>query len=327
MTYSPQQEERRDAYRRIVPLFGKIVSSTTLRASADVAPGVNRIHPLIEGIYKPANSSYAFSIASMLKSPYADQTFFNPDGSWWMWYSPKDGGLNIAANAALVRCMHESEPVLVLKQIGDKTSVGGALHRVLGLGFIDEFNPTQNAFQIRGLNDAQLQSYLNVGLDTEDVLKAALRLQSLEAWSPFVQEERAIYHVSRLKRDAAFRQVVLDNYDHTCAVTGQKFFYEHRVFEADAAHIIAKGKLGSDDPRNGIALSKSVHWAFDQGIFTISDQFDVLIHPKAQQAISQDFPLLDKHGRKIVLPSDAAYHPHSDALEWHRKEMFGRFAA
>lgn len=327
MSFTSQLEERRDAFRRLVPFFGKIVSSRLVQNPGPDIPGIKRVHNLIKGIYKPADSLYAFSISSMLKSPYTDQAFFNPDGSWWLWYSPEAGGANVAANVALMRCMQEREPVLVLKQIGDKTSNGGARHRVLGLGFVDEFNTSQDAFQIRGLNDAELQSYLNVGLDTEDVLEAALRLQSLEAWSPFVQEERAIYHVSRLKRDAAFRQVVLENYDHTCAVTGQKFVYEHRVFEADAAHIIAKGKLGSDDPRNGIALSKSVHWAFDQGVFTISDQFEVLIHPKAQQAVSQNFPLLDSHGRKIVLPSDTAYHPHSDALEWHRKEMFGRFAA
>jgi hypothetical protein len=320
-------DERRASFRRIVPFFGKIVKSRMLQSPGSEIPGVKRIHHLIEGIYKPADSLYAFSIASMLKSPYADQTFFNPDGSWWMWYSPKDGGLNVSANAALMRCMQEHEPVLVLKQIGDKSSKGGARHRILGLGFVNEFSVSQNAFQIRGLNDAQLQTYLHVGLDAEDVLEAALRLQSLEAWSPFVQEERAIYHVSRLKRDAAFRQVVLDNYGHTCAVTGQKFVYQQRVFEAEAAHIIAKGKLGSDDPRNGIALSKSAHWAFDQGVFTISDQFEVIIHPKAQQAVSQHFPLLDACGRQIVLPSDSAYHPHADALEWHRKETFGRFAA
>ncbi len=327
MNSSPQLEERRDAYRRLVSYFGKIVKARLIQNPGSEIPGIVRIHNLIKGIYKPADSLYAFSISSMLKSPYADQTFFNPDGSWWMWYSPEAGGTNIPANVALMRCMQEHEPVLVLKQIGDKTSKGGARHRILGLGFVDEFSPTKNAFQIRGLNDAQLQDYLHVDLDNEDVLEAALRLQSLEAWSPFVQEERAIYHVSRLKRDAAFRQVVLDNYDHTCAVTGQKFVYDHRVFEAEAAHIIAKGKLGSDDPRNGISLSKSMHWAFDQGVFTISDQFEVIIHPKAQLAISQNFPLLDAQGRQIILPSDPAYHPHCDALAWHRKELFGRFAA
>ena len=56
----------------------------------------------------------------MLKSPYHDQTHFHPDGTWWMNYSPKVGGMALAANAALIRCMTDSEPLLVLKQISDK---------------------------------------------------------------------------------------------------------------------------------------------------------------------------------------------------------------
>jgi len=81
MPSSRKSEERREAFRRIVPFFGKIIPSIKLRSPGDDLPGVKTIHPLIEGIYKPSDSLYAFSIASMLKSPYADQTFFNPDGS------------------------------------------------------------------------------------------------------------------------------------------------------------------------------------------------------------------------------------------------------
>ena len=119
--------------------------------------------------------------------------------------------------------------------------------------------------------------------------------------------------------------MVLDNYDQTCAVTGQKFVYSATV-EADAAHIIAKGKRGTDDPRNGLALSKSVHWAFDQGIFTISDQYEVIIHPEAKPSSTNAFPLLATDRKRIILPSDSAYHPHQEALAWHRKERFGAFA-
>ena len=36
---------------------------------------------------------------------------------------------------------------------------------------------------------------------------------------------------------------------------GQKFVYAAMV-EADAANIIGKGFLGTDDPRNGLALSQ-----------------------------------------------------------------------
>jgi putative restriction endonuclease len=119
--------------------------------------------------------------------------------------------------------------------------------------------------------------------------------------------------------------VVLGNYDRTCVVTGQKFVYSSSV-EATAAHIIGKRKRGTDDPRNGLALSRSVHWAFDEGIFTISDQYEVIIHPAAKQASSSAFALMEMHGKRILLPSDSAYLPHPEALAWHREERFGIFA-
>lgn len=42
--------------------------------------------------------------------------------------------------------------------------------------------------------------------------------------------------------------------------------------EAAGGHIIGKEVSGTDDPGNGLAPAKSVHWSFDRGIFAISDQ-------------------------------------------------------
>jgi putative restriction endonuclease len=147
----------------------------------------------------------------------------------------------------------------------------------------------------------------------------------LEAWTPFVAEDRAVYQVSRQKRDAAFGDIVLENYGFTCAVTGQRFHSPNHI-EAEGAHIIAKDVRGTDDPRNGIALSKSIHWAFDRGIFTISDQFEVVVNPKARAANIANFPLLEMDRRPIQLPKDEYYRPHLEALAWHKTERFDRFA-
>ena len=313
---------RRQIFEALSHNFGKILPANFFRKPE--LPGVDRIHPLIEGIYKPAWSNYALSIASMLKSPYSDQTHHSPDGTWWMHYSPKSGSMDLAANASLVRCMTDSEPLLVLKQVADKGSASGARHRLLGLGLVEKFEPELHLFHIRGVAADRFTDYLNSPLQ-DDLLETALRLEALEDWRPFVQEDRVLYRVTAQKRDEAFRDVVLGNYDRTCAVTGQKFVYASAV-EADAAHIIAKGHRGTDDPRNGLALSKSVHWAFDQGIFTISDQYEVIIHPEASRASTNAFPLLETDRKRILLPSDPAYHPHQEALAWHRKERFGLFA-
>ena len=313
---------RRQIFAALAPKFGRIVSAGFLR-NPEIA-GVERVHPLIEGIYKPAWSIYALSIASMLKSPYSDETHYHADHSWWMRYSAKAGGMNLAANASLVRCRADTEPLLVVKQVSAKGSSQGASYRLLGLGLVESFDAWGSLFQIRGVPADRLLDYLDTPL-TDDLLETAVRLESLEEWTPFVKEERVLYHVNPQKRDQAFRDVVLGNDDHTCAVTGQKFVYSSTV-EADAAHIIAKGKRGTDDPRNGLALSRSVHWAFDQGIFTISDQYEVLVHPAARQASSKAFALLEMDRKRILLPPDPAYLPHQEALAWHRSERFGIFA-
>ena len=89
---------------------------------------------------------------------------------------------------------------------------------------------------------------------------------------------------------------------------------------------IYKSKKGSDDPRNGITLSRTAHWAFDVGMFTISDQFEVVVHSKAKQASVNKFPILDMNGVQINLPEDENYYPHQEALEWHKKEVFNKFS-
>jgi putative restriction endonuclease len=68
-----------------------------------------------------------------------------------------------------------------------------------------------------------------------------------------------------------------------------------------------------------------VHWAFDQGIFTISDQYEVILHPKAKIADFKAFPLISADRKQIKLPTDSAYYPHQEALAWHRENRFGVF--
>lgn len=317
-------EKRRDIFRRLVPYFGKTLPAKFYRETGSHISGLDGVHPLIEGIYKPAWSNYALSVASMIKSPYHDVVSYNPDHSWTISYSPKAGGLDVAQNAALVRCMTDRQPVLVLRQISGKGHREGARHRLLGLGLILNFDPARQLFQIRGLHWEEISQFTNEPL-TDELLPTALRLEALEEWTPFLNEDKVVYRVNRAKRDGAFREVVLENYESTCAVTGQKFVYEN-VVEADAAHIIGKDVNGTDDPRNGVALSKTAHWAFDLGIFTISDQYEIIVHPNAGGATVKNFPIVEMDRKKIHLPSDKSFWPHQEALKWHSTERFGKFA-
>ena len=260
----------------------------------------------------------------MLVNPYADNVTFLPDGRWIIKYSPKEGGLNLAVNQGLLKCMADKEPVIVLKQLSDRTGRQGAQYRLMGLGLIDNYDPATDLFTLFHVDYATL-AQVSQGVDDDIFISSAIRAFALDEFKPFVAEDLAIYQVSKQKRDQAFKNVILDQYDFQCAVTGLKY-HSNNLTEAQAAHIIGKGNQGSDDPRNGIALSRTAHWAFDVGMFTISDQYEIVVHPKAKSASINKFPILDMNGRQIHLPDDENYYPHVEALAWHKNEVFKYFS-
>ena len=184
---------RRQIFEALSPSFGKILPATFFRKPG--LPGVDRIHPLIEGIYKPAWSNYALSIASMLKSPYHDQTHFNPDGTWWMHYSPKAGGMDIAANAALVRCMTDSEPLLVLKQVATKPPPPA---RAIGCSAWAWSSSSTRPPTLPHPRCCRRPVYRlpRHSRSQDDLIETALRLEALEDWQPFLQEDRVLYRVA-----------------------------------------------------------------------------------------------------------------------------------
>ena len=123
-------------------------------------------------------------------------------------------------------------------------------------------------------------------------------------------------------RDAAFRKVVIDAYQNNCALTG-KSMGGAGLFSVEAAHIVPVADGGSDNPRNGIPLTRDLHWAFDRGFFTFDRSNEVILHPGL--AINSLWPDLGSY--RLLPPSDNRLIPDSSALEWHRRNVFGRFAS
>ena len=78
---------------------------------------------------------------------------------------------------------------------------------------------------------------------------------------------RVVAGLSRLSREAGFRQRVLFAYGYRRAVT------RVQLRLVDAAHILPVGAPGSvDHVRNGVALSPTYHRAFDAGLIYLDEQ-------------------------------------------------------
>jgi hypothetical protein len=61
---------------------------------------------------------------------------------------------------------------------------------------------------------------------------------------------------------------------------------------------------GPNHPTNGIALSKTAHWLFDRGYWSISDDYEVLVNSdRFDEAGDAGYLLKSRAGRPILLPS------------------------
>lgn len=303
---------------------GQRVSWRFIKQTSEFIPQIDRFHNLITGIFKPVWSEYALSIVISLQNPYEhkDEVIFLEDGRWLMTYSPRVGGLRIPDNRALMRCMSDAVPLGVFKQLTDKTDkLYGSTYQVLGLGIITNYDAGADVFVVESANHTAIEKVTGVIKEEAVRYEVQLYAQLTNEFRPFIAEETVTYTISAPKRSEGFRRVVLQEYAYTCAVCGAKFRLDNLV-EATAAHIVPKHQQGTDDPRNGLSLCHTHHWAFDNGIFTLSDEYTILLSSVVQQAETSQFELVNMAGHPMLLPAHEMVKPHPDALQWHRDHVW-----
>lgn len=125
---------------------------------------------------------------------------------------------------------------------------------------------------------------------------------------------------NRRVRDASFRFNVVEKvYSGRCALTGVRMTNGFGRAEADAAHIRPVADEGPDTVRNGIALMKSLHWAFDRGLISLTDEGSILT---VDRGIDASVLALLRPDRKALLPDRVDDRPHASFLSWHRANKF-----
>ncbi|MGA2854001.1 MAG: HNH endonuclease, partial [Verrucomicrobiota bacterium] len=131
---------------------------------------------------------------------------------------------------------------------------------------------------------------------------------------------RRMQIMERPFRDAAFTRVIQDEYDNTCAMTGLRLINGGGRCEIEAAHIKPVAENGPDSPRNGIALSRTIHWMFDKHFLSISDTGEILVSKK--HVPEQVRSLLNRDG-KVRMPSSPSCQPHPVFLRYHQNLFKG----
>jgi len=146
------------------------------------------------------------------------------------------------------------------------------------------------------------------------------RVLEEQAHLPLVKEIVAAESYRPAVRDQAFRKVVTTAYDHRCALCGIRIVTPDGHTVVEAAHIVPWSKSKNDDIRNGMALCRTCHWGFDEGMLGVSDNYTVITSRSI--GIDLNFPglLLTLSGRGIIPPVEPDLWPARDYLAAHRKE-------
>lgn len=126
---------------------------------------------------------------------------------------------------------------------------------------------------------------------------------------------------SELFTEKLFRDFVMKAYNYRCAVTGKVIKYKD-LYNLEAAHIKAQAHHGTFLPCNGIALSRDLHFAFDKGFFTISDDYKIIVSEK----LNGDWFYEEFNNKEIFVPSEPFFRPRKSYLEHHRIYVFNTFS-
>lgn len=131
-------------------------------------------------------------------------------------------------------------------------------------GFLVEYIRTLNMLHSFGENDEDFEVLSQV--TEHEIVPNSEIVQAVSE-----PRQRTLSQIIRTRRDNSFRARVLRAYGYRCAFSGIQLKL------VDAAHIVPVSfESSTDETSNGIALSKLHHAAYDRGLITLNEQYQIV---------------------------------------------------
>jgi putative restriction endonuclease len=247
--------------------------------------------PLIapQGIFKPKYLDLPLSITTVPKGPYEDN--FSSDG--FLLYKYRGTNPRHRDNEGLRQAWYQSTPLVYFHGI-----VPGRYLAVWPVYIIGD-DPKSLTFKVA----------------VDDVATVSFDIK--QAVNPMLAEGRRAYITTTVRQrlhQRDFREKVLYAYREQCAICRLK----HQEL-LDAAHIIPdREPEGIPAIRNGIALCKLHHAAFDAFMIGISPDYKIEIRSDLLE--EHNGPMLEHgikelHKTRIILPRGKEFWPEQELLE------------
>ena len=168
---------------------------------------------------------------------------------------------------------------------------------------------------VRNISNEEYQEIVTYGLE---VVKEEVSTVNEESLDFDINRPIIKKLISRPFREVAFSKIIKEEYNMTCAMTGINILNECNKAEVEAAHIKPVKYNGPDSLRNGIALCRTFHWLFDNGLISVADNNEILVKTIVPDRVTQ---LINTNG-KINGPKNFYAIPHPEFFKFHREYIY-----
>ena len=212
---------------------------------------------------------------------------------------------------------NQSEYVGLLRYLGENTAIMADLDSVKLIA------PRFAQTIIEEISKSSAQQYSDeTSIENAGEIFDDIKKRYVEYLGPKVdvQGDPMLALTSTFKSQGDFTLAVRKIYNGKCALR-ETFIYKDHPVGLEAAHIHAKVNGGNNLPTNGILLSTDLHRAFDEGIWTLTDDLRVLVHEKVTDGV-----LIEFKEKELAIPKEnMAFRPFPGYIKWHRENRFGLF--
>jgi putative restriction endonuclease len=219
------------------------------------------------------------------------KTVLAAEGDWIIYYRPgrgKDAGVRAYFAVARVTSVVPDPKAAdhYYAYVADYLELATPVPYRMDDRYVGASTPSEFQRAVRSIGDKEFEFILRLGI--APVLNTAPTQHDLVAPldEPFDESHPIVQQVANRKvRDATFaKQIVGIAYKGQCAITGLRITNGLGRAEVEAAHIKPVEKNGPDSPRNGVALSRTVHWMFDRGLISIENDYSLLVAKKVPES-------------------------------------------
>lgn len=258
-------------------------------------------------------------------------------GDWVIFYEGRRGGgrgyYAVQKVIQVVDDPHDAKMAYAVLDQGSELSFENFVPRwVEGQGPYETGLPKSrgnNTSAVRLISDQDFAKIISVGLAARVEPNTIPRTGEFHLEPGFAEGQATFLHddqprdlilTQRAFRDRSFARQVKHAYGGRCSMSGLELRNGGGRPEVESAHIVPVSSSGPDTVRNGLALSGTVHWMFDRGLISLSDDSEILVAKRAVDESTLKRLLLPK--RRLMEPVNPAFKPHKAYLKWHRDNVF-----